>query len=40
MRGAFGKPFAVAARVRIGQILLSIRCKEAHVVVAEEALRR
>lgn len=40
MRGAFGKPFGVAARVGIGQILLSIRCREQHAVVAEEALRR
>lgn len=30
MRGAFGKPFGVAARVAIGQILLSIRCRETH----------
>ena len=40
MRGAFGKPFAVCARVLIGQILLSIRCRDNHAVVAEEALRR
>ena len=40
MRGAFGKPFGVCARVCIGQILLSIRCKDAHGAVAEEALRR
>jgi large subunit ribosomal protein L10e len=40
MRGAFGKPFGVCARVGIGQILLSIRCKDTHAVVAEEALRR
>ena len=40
MRGAFGKPFGVCARVAIGQILLSIRCKDNHGVVAEEALRR
>ena len=40
MRGAFGKPFGVCARVSIGQILLSIRCKDNHAVVAEEALRR
>jgi hypothetical protein len=30
MRGAFGKPQGVCARVSIGQILLSIRCKDAH----------
>lgn len=40
MRGAFGKPFGVCARVAIGQILLSIRCKDNHGVIAEEALRR
>lgn len=40
MRGAFGKPFGLCARVAIGQILLSIRCRDAHVTVAEEALRR
>ena len=28
MRGAFGKPQGVCARVSIGQILLSIRCKD------------
>jgi len=40
MRGAFGKPQGVCARVSIGQILLSIRCKDNHQAVAEEALRR
>ena len=30
MRGAFGKPQGVCARVAIGQILLSIRCKDVH----------
>ena len=40
MRGAFGKPFGVCARVAIGQILLSIRCKDNHAIIAEEALRR
>jgi large subunit ribosomal protein L10e len=40
MRGAFGKPQGLCARVKIGQILLSIRCKDNHVPVAEEALRR
>ena len=30
MRGAFGKPQGVCARVAIGQILLSIRCKDGH----------
>jgi len=40
MRGAFGKPQGVCARVQIGQILLSIRCKDNHATVAAEALRR
>jgi large subunit ribosomal protein L10e len=40
MRGAFGKPFGVCARVAIGQILMSIRCRDNHKAVAEEALRR
>ena len=30
MRGAFGKPQGLCARVAIGQILLSIRCKDTH----------
>ena len=33
MRGAFGKPQGVCARVAIGQILLSIRCKDNHSVI-------
>jgi large subunit ribosomal protein L10e len=33
MRGAFGKPQGVCARVQIGQILLSIRCKDNHATV-------
>ena len=40
MRGAFGKPQGVCARVQIGQILLSIRCRDNHANVAAEALRR
>jgi len=40
MRGAFGKPIGVCARVQIGQVLLSIRCRDQHSVVANEALRR
>ena len=34
MRGAFGKPLGTCARVAIGQILMSIRCKEANGVKA------
>lgn len=40
MRGAFGKPMGTCARVAIGQILLSIRCRESHSAAAQEALRR
>lgn len=40
MRGAFGKPLGTAARVAIGQILLSVRCKDANCNHAQEALRR
>jgi len=40
MRGAFGKPTGVVARVHIGQILISIRCKQVHIPIAIEALRR
>eukprot|EP00164_Ancoracysta_twista_P000367 GFYU01000503.1.p1 GENE.GFYU01000503.1~~GFYU01000503.1.p1 ORF type:complete len:209 (-),score=62.18 GFYU01000503.1:41-667(-) len=40
MRGAFGKPNGLVARVRIGQIIFSIRTKEQNIPVAIEALRR
>ncbi|KAK2162503.1 hypothetical protein LSH36_97g03005 [Paralvinella palmiformis] len=40
MRGAFGKPQGTVARVRIGQALMSIRCKDQHQEKAIEALRR
>jgi len=40
MRGAFGKPRGTRARVDIGQVLLSVRCKESNANNAEEALRR
>ena len=40
MRGAFGKPYGKVARVDIGQIILSIRCKDANAQVIQEALRR
>ena len=40
MRGAWGKPYGTAARVNIGQIILSIRCKDANAPVVQEALRR
>eukprot|EP01025_Chloroclados_australasicus_P033120 TRINITY_DN336_c0_g1_i1.p2 TRINITY_DN336_c0_g1~~TRINITY_DN336_c0_g1_i1.p2 ORF type:complete len:233 (+),score=15.14 TRINITY_DN336_c0_g1_i1:179-877(+) len=40
MRGAFGKPVGTCARVNIGQILISVRCRDQHAQVAQEALRR
>jgi len=40
MRGAYGKPQGTVARVDIGQILISVRCKQKDVVHAKEALRR
>jgi large subunit ribosomal protein L10e len=40
MRAAYGKPTGVVARVKIGQILMSVRCKANHVPVAFEAMRR
>ena len=40
MRGAFGKPEGVCARVKIGQVLLSVRTREGDVHHAIEALRR
>jgi large subunit ribosomal protein L10e len=40
MRGAFGKPYGTVARVDIGQILISIRCKDSHKKIAYEALKR
>jgi hypothetical protein len=40
MRGAWGKPYGTVARVNIGQIILSIRCKDSNAPVIQEALRR
>ena len=40
MRGAWGKPYGTVARVNIGQVILSIRCKEQNAPVVMEALRR
>lgn len=40
MRGAFGKPNGLVARVNIGQILMSVRTRDAHRATALEALRR
>lgn len=40
MRGSFGKPTGLAARVHIGQILLSVRSKDSNKAHLIEALRR
>merc|ERR1711939_1223526 len=40
MRGAYGKPQGVAARVNIGQIIYSMRSKDANRDHVIEALRR
>merc|ERR1712100_475899 len=40
MRGAFGKVQGTAARIAIGQIMLSIRTKDVHGAKAVEAFRR
>lgn len=40
MRGAFGKPQGTVARVHIGQVIMSIRSKEAYMATCLEALRR
>merc|ERR1711892_527415 len=40
MRHSYGKPIGVAARVDIGQILLSVRAKDVNEVHVVEAIRR
>ncbi|KAI9598946.1 60S ribosomal protein L10-A [Syncephalis fuscata] len=40
MRGAFGKPQGVVARVNIGQVIFSVRTKDNNRAVVIEALRR
>lgn len=40
MRGAFGKPCGMVARVDIEQILMSVRTKDANKAHVVEALRR
>jgi len=40
MRHSYGKPIGVAARVDIGQILLSVRAKDMHEPHVIEAIRR
>ncbi len=40
MRGAYGKPVGTAARVGIGQVIMSVRVKPSNGKIAIEALRR
>jgi len=40
MRGAFGKPYGKVARVQIGQVVLSVRSKDANQAHVIEAIRR
>lgn len=40
MRGSYGKPMEMAARVSIGQLLVSVRCRDQHQHHVIEALRR
>ena len=40
MRGAFGKGQGKVARVKIGQVLFSVRLKESSIKIALEAFRR
>jgi large subunit ribosomal protein L10e len=40
MRQAYGKPTGLAARVHIGDVLMSVRCKDGHMKQAIESLRR
>jgi large subunit ribosomal protein L10e len=40
MRKAFGKPIGTAARVSVGQKLMTVRCKKEFARVAKEALHR
>lgn len=40
MRGSYGKPCEMAARIAIGQIIFSVRSKDANAPHVIEALRR
>jgi len=40
MRGAWGKPLGLAARVKIGQVLMSVRTKDENQAHVVEAFRR
>lgn len=38
MRGAFGKPIGLVARVNIGQVLVSVRTKDSNKAVVIEGI--
>ena len=40
MRGAYGKSYGKACRVKIGDVLVSVRCKREHVKIVLEGFRR
>jgi len=40
MRGAYGKPLGTAARVKFGQVIMSVRVKDQHRLAVIEAMRR
>jgi large subunit ribosomal protein L10e len=40
MRGSFGKPMEKVARISIGDVIMSVRCKDQNAQHAIEALRR
>lgn len=40
MRGSYGKPMEMAARIAIGQIIISVRAKDSNAHHVIEALRR
>ena len=40
MRNAYGKSYGKACRVKIGDILFSVRCRKEHIKIVLEGLRR
>ena len=40
MRGSYGKPMEMAARISIGQVIISVRAKDSNAAHVIEALRR
>jgi large subunit ribosomal protein L10e len=40
MRAAFGKPIGTAARVAVGQKLITVNVNREHLATAKKALRR